>query len=111
MSLNAAKKPKPSQIKEQNKKIAVITILGIQNIKTEDCARYYFAGESADKSQGFLNTLPLLADKFGAENIVPIYTAAAREFNEAVMAHYADFQINFNDSYKIVDEKNFEALF
>ena len=44
MSLNAAKKPKPSQIKEQNKKIAVITILGIQNIKTEDCARYYFAG-------------------------------------------------------------------
>jgi CRISPR-associated dxthg motif protein len=111
MSLNAAKKPKPSQIKEQNKKIAVITILGIQNIKTEDCARYYFTGESADKSQEFLNTLPLLADKFGAENIVPIYTAAAREFNEAVMAHYADFQINFNDSYKIVDEKNFEALF
>jgi CRISPR-associated dxthg motif protein len=111
MSLNAAKKTKPSQIKEQNKKIAVITILGIQNIKTEDCARYYFTGESADKSQGFLNTLPLLADKFGAENIVPIYTAAAREFNEAVMAHYADFQINFNDSYKIVDEKNFEALF
>ena len=53
----------------------------------------------------------MLADKFGAENIVPIYTAEAREFNEAVMAHYANFQINFNDDYKIVDEKNFEALF
>ncbi|WXG59568.1 hypothetical protein VB002_10895 [Campylobacter concisus] len=42
---------------------------------------------------------------FGAENIVPIYTTDAREFNEAVMAHYANFQINFNDSYKITDEK------
>lgn len=105
----------PITIVKKANKTAVITILGIQgqkeNIKTEGCAKYYFAGESADKSQEFFNTLPLLADKFGAENIVPIYTAEAREFNEAVMAHYADFQINFNDDYKIVDEKNFEALF
>ena len=61
--------------------------------------------------KSFFNTLPLLADKFGAENIVPIYTTDAREFNEAVMAHYANFQINYDDSYKITDEKNFEALF
>ena len=105
----------PITIVKKANKTAVITILGIQgqkeNIKTEGCARYYFAGESADKSQEFFNTLPLLADKFGAENVVPIYTTDAREFNEAVMAHYADFQINFNDDYKIVDEKNFEALF
>lgn len=115
MSLNIVKKANSPQIEEKNNKTAVITILGIQgqkdNIKTEGCARYYFAGESADKSQEFFNTLPLLADKFGAENIVPIYTAEAREFNEAVIAHYANFQINFNDSYKIVDEKNFEAIF
>lgn len=115
MPITIVKKANPHQSEEINNKTAVITILGIQgqkeNIKTEGCARYYFAGESTDKSQEFFNTLPLLADKFGAENIVPIYTAAAREFNEAVMAHYADFQINFNDSYKIVDEKNFEALF
>ena len=115
MPLTIVKKANPPQSEEINNKTAVITILGIQgqkeNIKTEGCARYYFAGESADKSQEFFNTLPLLADKFGAENIVPIYTADAREFNEAVMAHYADFQINFNDDYKIVDEKNFEALF
>ena len=113
MPLNIVKKANSPQTKENNDKTAVITILGIQgqkeNIKTEGCARYYFAGESADKE--FFNTLPLLADKFGAENIVPIYTADAREFNEAVMAHYANFQINFNDNYKIVDEKNFEALF
>ena len=115
MPLNIVKKANSPQTKENNDKTAVITILGIQgqkeNIKTEGCARYYFAGESADKSQEFFNTLPLLADKFGAENIVPIYTTDAREFNEAVMAHYANFQINFNDSYKITDEKNFEALF
>ena len=115
MSLNIIKKANSPQTKENNDKTAVITILGIQgqkdNIKTEGCARYYFADESADKSQEFFNTLPLLADKFGAENIMPIYTAEAREFNEAVMTHYSDFQINFNDSYKIVDEKNFEALF
>ena len=105
----------PITIIKKAKKTAVITILGIQgqkeNIKTEGCARYYFAGESADKSQEFFNTLPLLADKFGAENVVSIYTTDAREFNEAVMAHYANFQINFNNSYKITDEKNFEALF
>lgn len=105
----------PITIIKKAKKTAVITILGIQgqkeNIKTEGCARYYFAGESPDKSQEFFNTLPLLADKFGAENVVSIYTTDAREFNEAVMAHYANFQINFNDDYKIVDEKNFEALF
>ena len=115
MPLNIVKKANSPQTKENNDKTAVITILGIQgqkeNIKTEGCARYYFADESADKSQEFFNTLPLLADKFGAENIMPIYTAEAREFNEAVMTHYSDFQINFNDSYKIVDEKNFEALF
>lgn len=115
MPLNIVKKANSPQTKENNDKTAVITILGIQgqkeNIKTEGCARYYFAGESADKSQEFFNTLPLLADKFGAENIVPIYTTDARGFNEAVMAHYANFQINFNDSYKITDEKNFEALF
>jgi len=115
MPLTIVKKANPPQSEEINNKTAVITILGIQgqkeNIKTEGCARYYFAGESADKSQEFFNTLPLLADKFGAENIVPIYTTDARGFNEAVMAHYADFQINFNDDYKIVDEKNFEALF
>ena len=115
MPLNIVKKANSPQTKENNDKTAVITILGIQgqkeNIKTEGCARYYFADESADKSQEFFNTLPLLAGKFGAENIMPIYTAEAREFNEAVMTHYSDFQINFNDSYKIVDEKNFEALF
>ena len=115
MPITIVKKANPYQSEEINDKTAVITILGIQgqkeNIKTEGCARYYFAGESADKSQEFFNTLPLLADKFGAENIVPIYTTDARGFNEAVMAHYADFQINFNDDYKIVDEKNFEALF
>ena len=115
MPLNIVKKANSPQTKENNDKTAVITILGIQgqkdNIKTEGCARYYFADESADKSQEFFNTLPLLADKFGAENIMPIYTAEAREFNEAVMTHYSDFHINFNDSYKIVDEKNFEALF
>ena len=115
MPLNIVKKANSPQTKENNDKTAVITILGIQgqkdNIKTEGCAKYYFTDDSADKSQEFFNTLPLLADKFGAENIVPIYTAEAREFNEAVMAHYADFQINFNDDYKIVDEKNFEALF
>ena len=115
MPLTIVKKANPPQSEEINNKTAVITILGIQgqkeNIKTEGCARYYFAGESADKSQEFFNTLPLLADKFGAENIVPIYTTDAMEFNEAVMAHYANFRINFNDSYKITDEKNFEALF
>ena len=115
MPPNIVKKANSPQIEEKNNKTAVITILGIQgqkeDIKTKGRARYYFTSESADKSQGFLNTLPLLADKFGAENIVPIYTAEAREFNEAVIAHYANFQINFNDSYKIVDEKNFEALF
>ena len=115
MPLNIVKKANSSQTKENNDKTAVITILGIQgkkeDIKTKGCARYYFTSESADNSQEFFNTLPLLADKFGAENIVPIYTAEAREFNEAVIAHYADFQINFNDDYKIVDEKNFEALF
>lgn len=115
MPLTIVKKANPPQSEEINNKTAVITILGIQgqkeNIKIEGCARYYFTSESADKSQEFFNTLPLLADKFGAENIVPIYTAEAREFNEAVMAHYANFQINFNDDYKIVDEKNFEALF
>ena len=115
MPLNIVKKANSPQTKENNDKTAVITILGIQgqkeNIKTEGCARYYFAGESADKSQEFFNTLISFADKFGAENIVPIYTTDAREFNEAVMAHYANFQINFNDSYKITDEKNFEALF
>ena len=115
MPLTIVKKANPPQSEEINNKIAVITILGIQgqkeNIKTEGCAKYYFAGESPDNSQEFFNTLPLLADKFGAENIVPIYTTDAREFNEAVMAHYANFQINFNDSYKITDEKNFEALF
>ena len=115
MPLIIVKKANPPQSEKINNKTAVITILGIQgqkdNIKTEVCARYYFAGESPDKSQEFFNTLPLLADKFGAENIVPIYTTDARAFNEAVMAHYADFQINFNDDYKIVDEKNFEALF
>ena len=115
MPLTIVKKANPPQSEEINNKTAVITILGIQgqkdNIKTKGCAKYYFAGESPDNSQEFFNTLPLLADKFGAENIVPIYTADAREFNEAVMAHYADFQINFNDDYKIVDEKNFEALF
>ena len=115
MPLNIVKKANSPQTKENNDKTAVITILGIQgkkeDIKTKGCARYYFTSESADKSQEFFNTLLLLADKFGAENIVPIYTAEAREFNEAVMAHYADFQINFNDDYKIVDEKNFEALF
>ena len=115
MPLNIVKKANSSQTKENNDKTAVITILGIQgkkeDIKTKGCARYYFAGESPDQSQEFFNTLPLLADKFGAENIVPIYTAEAREFNEALMAYYANFQINFNDSYKIVDEKNFEALF
>ena len=67
----------PIAIVKKANKTAVITILGIQgqkeNIKTEGCARYYFAGESADKSQEFFNTLPLLADKFGAENVVPIY--------------------------------------
>ena len=81
------------------------------NIKTKGCAKYYFAGEGPDNSQEFFNTLPLLADKFGAENIVSIYTAEAREFNEAVIAHYVNLKINFNDSYKITDEKNFEALF
>jgi len=115
MPLNIVKKANSPQTKENNDKTAVITILGIQgkkeDIKTKGCARYYFTDESSDESQEFFNTLPLLADKFGAENIVPIYTAEAREFNEAVMAHYADFQINFNDDYKIVDEKNFEALF
>ena len=115
MPITIVKKANPPQSKEINNKTAVITILGIQgqkeNIKTEGCARYYFAVECADKSQEFFTTLPLLADKFGAENIVPIYTTYARGFNEAVMAHYPDFQINFNDSYKIVDEKNFEALF
>ena len=115
MPLNIVKKANSPQTKENNDKTAVITILGIQgkkeDIKTKGCARYYLTSESADKSQEFFNTLPLLADKFGVENIVPIYTAEAREFNEAVMAHYANFQINFNDDYKIVDEKNFEALF
>lgn len=115
MPPNIVKKANSPQIEEKNNKTAVITILGIQgqkeDIKTKGRARYYFTSESADKSQEFFNTLPLLADKFGAENIVPIYTAEAREFNEAVIAHYANFQINFNDSYKIVDEKNFEALF
>ena len=115
MPLTIVKKANPPQSEEVNNKTAVITILGIQgqkeNIKIEGCARYYFAGESADKSQEFLNMLPLLADKFGAENIVPIYTAAAREFNKAIMKHYTNFQINFNDSYEITDEKNFEALF
>lgn len=115
MPLNIVKKANSPQVKENNDKTAVITILGIQgqkdNIKTEGCAKYYLAGEGIATSQEFFNTLPLLADKFGAENIVPIYTAEAREFNEAVMAHYANFQINFNDDYKIVDEKNFEAIF
>ena len=115
MPPNIVKKANSPQIEEKNNKTAVITILGIQgqkeDIKTKGRARYYFTSESADKSQEFFNTLLLLADKFGAENIVPIYTAEAREFNEAVIAHYSDFQINFNDSYKIVDEKNFEALF
>lgn len=115
MPLTIVKKANPSQSEETNNKTAVITILGIQgqkdNIKTKGCAKYYFAGESSDNSQEFFNTLPLLADKFGAENIVPIYTADAREFNEAVMAHYVNFKINFNDSYKITDEKNFEAIF
>ena len=115
MPPNIVKKANPSQVKENNDKTAVITILGIQgqkdNIKTEGCARYYFASEGPDKSKEFFNTLPLLPNKFGAKNIVPIYTTEAREFNEAVMAHYANFQINFNDSYKIVDEKNFEAIF
>lgn len=115
MPPNIVKKANSPQIEEKNNKTAVITILGIQgqkeDIETKGRARYYFTSESADKSQEFFNTLLLLADKFGAENIVPIYTAEAREFNEAVIAHYANFQINFNDSYKIVDEKNFEALF
>ncbi|WP_103616516.1 CRISPR-associated DxTHG motif protein [Campylobacter concisus] len=115
MPLTIVKKANPSQSEEINNKTAVITILGIQgqkeNIKTKGCAKYYFAGESPDSSQEFFNTLPLLADKFGAENIVPIYTADAREFNEEVMAHYVNFRINFNDSYKITDEKNFEAVF
>lgn len=115
MPLTIVKKANPPQSEEINNKTAVITILGIQgqkdNIKTKGCAKYYFAGESPDNSQEFFNTLPLLADKFGAENIVPIYTADAREFNEAVMAHYVNFRINFNDSYKITDEKNFEAIF
>ena len=115
MPLTIVKKANPPQSEEINNKTAVITILGIQgqkdNIKTKGCAKYYFAGESPDNSQEFFNTLPLLADKFGAENIVPIYTADAREFNEEVMAHYVNFRINFNDSYKITDEKNFEAVF
>ena len=115
MPLTIVKKANPSQSEEINNKTAVITILGIQgqkdNIKTKGCAKYYFAGESPDNSQEFFNTLPLLADKFGAENIVPIYTTDAREFNEEVMAHYVNFRINFNDSYKITDEKNFEAIF
>ena len=115
MPLTIVKKANPSQSGEINNKTAVITILGIQgqkdNIKTKGCAKYYFVGESPDNSQEFFNTLPLLADKFGAKNIVPIYTADAREFNEAVMAHYVNFKINFNDSYKITDEKNFEAIF
>ena len=115
MPLTIVKKANPPQSEEINNKTAVITILGIQgqkdNIKTKGCAKYYFAGESPDNSQEFFNTLPLLADKFGAENIVPIYTADAREFNEEVVAHYVNFKINFNDSYKITDEKNFEAIF
>ncbi|WP_107849596.1 CRISPR-associated DxTHG motif protein [Campylobacter concisus] len=115
MPLTIVKKANPPQSEEINNKTAVITILGIQgqkdNIKTKGCAKYYFAGESPDNSQEFFNTLPLLADKFGAENIVPIYTADAREFNEEVIAHYVNFRINFNDSYKITDEKNFEAIF
>ena len=78
MPLNIVKKANPPQIKEKDDKTAVITILGIQgqkdNIKTESCAKYYFADDGIDKSQEFFNTLPLLANKFGAENIVPLET-------------------------------------
>ncbi|MDU2360037.1 MAG: hypothetical protein E7D75_03695, partial [Campylobacter concisus] len=102
MPLTIVKKANSPQNEETNNKTAVITILGKkkkkENIKIKGCAKYYFAGESPDNSQEFFNTLPLLADKFGTENIVPIYTTDAREFNEAVMAHYANFRINFNDS-------------
>ena len=103
MPLTIVKKANPPQSEEINKKTAVITILGIQgqkdNIKTKGCAKYYFAGEGPDNSQEFFNTLPLLADKFGAENIVSIYTAEAREFNEAVIAHYVNLKINFKSYF------------
>lgn len=94
----------------ENQKIAVITILGIQGGNIDDKnshAEYFLGGENAK----FINTLPLLATKFGSENIFPIYTNSAREFNEKVIRLYPNLSVKFNDEYEIKSEQDFEAIF
>ena len=106
----------------QDKKRAVVTILGIQGANYDDDgnsyaknyehqARYYF--ENEDKIKKYYNTLPLLIERFipkGYE-IVPIYTQESKIFNCDIL-NKAGMECRFFDEKLLIeDDKDYNAIF
>lgn len=110
--------------KNENKKLAVITILGVQGgyisrntvkfTDFENKAKYYFENNKQNKKEYF-NTLPLLIEKFSNRyNIIPIMTQDSKLFNKEVLKKgYSDKleKIEFSDNFLIKDEKNIDDIF
>ena len=108
--------------KNIGKRLAVITILGIQGGKVENeqamisdidnKANYYFTGQEAKK---YFNTLPLLVEKYASKyKIIPIYTKEAKIFNEEVFNQAYESLKNkfyFDDNHKIDDERDINQIF
>ncbi len=104
---------------------AVITILGIQGgyvdknkatlNNSEHIAEYYFENSNENTKKEYFNTLPLLIDKYSEEyEIIPIYTADSKIFNNAVFDElYSTLKSKFSykEQYGIEDEKDFKEVF
>ena len=94
------------------KKLAVFTILGMVGARDDaKKASYYFETQES-KKEDYFNTLPLLIKNFQDKNykIIPIYTTDSKKVNEKVLEK-SGYSIDFDESYLIQDEKNFNEIF
>lgn len=96
----------------QDKKKAVITILGmLGGDEKHNKAEYYFEKNKAD-TKDYYNTLPLLIEKYASKySIVPIYTQEAKKTNEIVLQKSGVSNIDFDEKNLIEDDKDFDVIF
>lgn len=94
------------------KKLAVFTILGMVGERDDAKKASYYFEKQESKKEDYFNTLPLLIKNFQDKNykIIPIYTVESKKANEKVLEK-SGYSIDFDESYLIQDEKNFNEIF
>ena len=94
------------------KKLAIFTILGMVGERDDAKKASYYFEKQESKKEDYFNTFPLLIKNFQDKNykIIPIYTVESKKANEKVLKK-SGYSIDFDKSYLIQDEKDFNEIF